>query len=237
MSTVSIPRAVKPRYYYVGMAAFMCVMVLVGFWPTFFSQLLSGIPDRHWIVHLHGWIFVGWMVLLVTQVILAASGRTQAHRSLGTLGVVYGFLVLVMGMVVAVAGPVMRFTTGDQTLDESAGFMIIPLGDMILFAGFFISAVVYRRRPEIHKRFILLATTALLFAAVGRMQFMPLPVGTVLWFSPVLIGMAYDKSTRGGVHPVYWIGLVAMVIGMMRLALLESEFWLPIGRALVRMFA
>lgn len=237
MSTVSIPRAVKPRYYYVGMAAFMCLMVLVGFWPTFFSQVLIGIPDRHWIVHLHGWIFVGWMVLLVTQVILAASGRTQAHRSLGTLGAVYGFLVLAMGIVVAIAAPVIRFKTGDQSLDESAGFMIIPLGDMVLFAGFFISAVVYRRRPEIHKRLILLATTALLFAAVGRMQFMPLPVGTVLWFSPVLIGMAYDKWTRGKVHPVYWMGLAAMVIGMMRLALLESELWLPIGRALVRKFA
>jgi hypothetical protein len=48
--------------------------------------------------------------------------------------------------------------------------VIIPLGDMVLFAGFFIPAVIYRRRPEIHKRLMLLATTALLFAAAGRMS-------------------------------------------------------------------
>jgi hypothetical protein len=237
MSTVSLPRLVKPRYY-VGMAAFMCLLVLVGFWPTYFSQILAGIPNRHWIVHLHGWIFVGWMVLLVTQVTLAATGRTQMHRSLGTLGIVYGFLVLAMGVVVAIAAPVIHFTSGDQTLDQSARFMIIPLGDMVLFAGFFIAAVVYRRRPEIHKRMILLATTALLFAAVGRMQsFLPLPAGIALWFSPVLVGMAYDKWTRGKVHPTYFVGLVLMVIGIMRLGLVESEVWLPIGRAIVRMFA
>jgi uncharacterized membrane protein YozB (DUF420 family) len=50
-------------------------------------------------------IFTGWMVLLITQVILAATGKTQAHRTLGTFGIAYGFLVLAMGVVISIAAP------------------------------------------------------------------------------------------------------------------------------------
>jgi len=238
MSTTSLPTFTRPRFY-VGMAAFMSLMVLVGFWPTYFGQILSGgIPIRHWVVHLHGWIFVGWMALLVTQVSLAAKGRMRAHRSLGTFGIAYGFLVLAMGLIVSVASPVIHVAAGHQTMDEAAGFLIVPLGDMVMFGGFFIPAVIYRNRPEVHKRLILLATSALLFAAAGRMQsYLPFLLAVLLWFSPVLVGIAYDGWTRRKVHRVYVIGLVVMVIGISRLALMGNEVWLRIGRSIIRAFA
>ena len=236
MSTASLPAFSRPRFY-VGLASFMTLMVLVGFWPSYFGRFLSGIPTRPWVIHLHGAIFAGWMALLVTQVILAARGKIRAHRSLGTLGIAYGFIVLAMGIVISVAAPVMHFTAGEQTMDESAGFLIIPLGDMVLFGGFFIPAVIYRNRPELHKRLIVLATTALLFAAAGRMTFLQLPVGLLVWLSPVLIGIAYDARTRRKVHPVYVIGLVILLIGFTRVFLTGSEAWLRIGRAVIRAFA
>jgi hypothetical protein len=237
MSTVSLSTFSRPRFY-VGMAAFMSFVVLVGFWPTYFGQVLNGIPDRPWVIHLHGLIFTGWMVLLITQVILAATGRTQAHRALGTFGIAYGFLVLAMGLVISIAAPVLHVVAGDQTMDAASGFLIIPLGDMVLFAAFFIPAVIYRRQPEIHKRLMLLATTALLFAAAGRMRDrISMPVAVLLWLSPVFLGIAYDKWTRRKVHPVYLVGLVILIIGFARIFLVESEAWLPIGRAIVRAFA
>ena len=115
--------------------------------------------------------------------------------------------------------------------------MIIPLGDMVLFASFFIPAVIYRRQPEIHKRLILLATTALLFAAAGRMSAaITVPGAVLVWLSPILIGMAYDKWTRRTVHPVYFLGLAILAIGFTRIFLTASESWLRTGRAIVRAF-
>jgi len=238
MSTASLSTFARPRFY-VGVAAFMTLMVLVGFWPSYFGQFLrSGLPDRPWVIHLHGLIFVGWMVLLVAQVILVAGGRTQAHRRVGTFGIAYGFLVLAMGLVVSIAAPVLHFRAGEQTLDAAAGFVIIPLGDMVLFAGFLIAAVIYRRRPEIHKRLMLLATNALLFAAAGRLSnFISLPAATVLWLSPVLLGMLYDKWAHGKVHRIYLFGLVILMVGFTRIFLTQSEAWLPIGRRLIQAFA
>ena len=238
MSTVSVSAFARPRFY-LGIAAFMSLMVLVGFWPTYFGHLLSsGIPDRPWVVHLHGLVFVGWMVLLIAQVILVATGRTQAHRRLGTFGIAYGFLVLAMGLVVSIAAPVLHFRSGEQTLDAAAGFLIIPLGDMVLFAGFLTAAVIYRRQPEIHKRLMLLATNALLFAAAGRLgNFISIPAATALWLSPVLLGIAYDKWAYQRVHRVYLLGLVILMIGFTRIFLTQSEAWLPIGRSIIQAFA
>jgi len=238
MSTVSLPTHSRSRYY-LAIAAFMSLLVLVGFWPTYFSQVFAGhLPQRHWVVHLHGWIYVGWMFLFVTQVVLAATGRVRAHLSLGRVGIAYGFLVLVMGLIVSVVQGVVHFHAGEQSLDEAGGFLIIPLGDMVLFGGFFLPAVLYRRRPDVHKRLMLFATTALLFATVGRLaQFITVPVSIALWFLPVLIGIAYDKWSRGRVHPAYFIGFGAMTIAFSRVALEQSEIWLPIGRAIIQFFA
>lgn len=80
-----------------------------------------------------------------------------------------------------------------------AGFLVLPLGDLLLFGG--------------------------LFAAM-----------LVLWFLPVILAMIFDRVTIGRVHRVYWIGSAAMLIAFTRVALMESEAWLRIGRPMIEAF-
>lgn len=230
---LSLPR-IKPRFY-AWMAVLMTAIVLGGFWPSYYGPLLRGAASRPWVLHVHGAIFMGWMVLLMTQVALVVSGRTAAHRKLGTFGIGYGILVFVMGLVVSFAAPLLHLAAGEWKMDEAAGFLIIPLGDMVLFGGFFGAAILYRRKPEIHKRLILLATVALLFAAIGRLSFVlgRGPIALLAWLSPLLVAMSYDGISRR-VHRTYVIGLVILVIGFTRVLFTESEWWLRIGRALLR---
>src|SRR5262245_27276023 len=179
----------RPRRFYVGISLFMVAIVLVGFWPSYFGPLLRGVTARPLVIQIHGIVFVGWMVLLVTQVAMVAAGRTDLHRRIGSLGVVYGFLVLLMGLIAGIAAPVMHFKNGEWAFDRAAGFLLITLGDMTLFGSFFIAAMVYRRKPETHKRLIVMATIALLFAAVGRMSFIQIQALLLpLWLSPLLAG-------------------------------------------------
>ena len=114
--------------------------------------------------------------------------------------------------------------------------MILPLVDMLLFAGFFGGAVVYRRNLEAHKRLMLAATVALAFAAVARMEIEPLGLFYLVWISPLLVGVGFDLFRRRRVHPVYLISLTAMTVAFPRILLLESEAWLRIGRALLTPF-
>jgi len=215
----------------------MMAMVIVGFWPSYFGPLLlRGNAIRPVVIHLHGAIFIGWMALLLAQVAFAAMGRVGAHLKLGTLGIVYGSLVFVMGLVVSFAAPILHVRAGEWDLDRAAGFLPIPLGDMALFGGFFGYAIAYRRKPEMHKRLILLATLALVFAAFARMTFLSPPVALAIWLSPLLIAIAHDVITRRRVHPVYAIGLVILVVALLRFALAQYSGWLRIGRTLLHPF-
>jgi hypothetical protein len=214
----------------------MAGIVIGGFWPSYYGPLLRGAASRPWVLHLHGAIFLGWMVLLLTQVVLVAIGRTAAHRKLGAFGIAYGFLVLIMGLVVSFAAPLLHVTAGEWDRDRAAGFLIIPLGDMALFGGFFGAAILYRRKPEIHKRLILLATVALLFAAIGRLEFLlgEGPIALLAWLSPLLVAIGYDGFVSRRLHPTYLIGLGILLIGFTRVFFVQSESWLKIGRALLR---
>jgi hypothetical protein len=123
----------------------------------------------------------------------------------------------------------------EWTVDRAARFLLLPLADMALFAGFFGAAVIYRRRPEIHKRLILAATVTLAFAAVVRMSFSPLVLLPV-WLSPIFAAMAFDIWTRGRVHPVHYLSTGILSVTFVRVFLRESEGWLRIGRALLTPF-
>jgi hypothetical protein len=225
------------RRFYVGLAAFMCAIVLVGFWPSYFGPALGGNIARPWIIQLHGLIFVGWMVLLMAQVLLVARGRTRDHRRVGTWGIAYGSAVFVMGLVAGVAAPVMHARAGEWTTDRAAGFLLVTLGDMALFGSLFGAAVFYRRQPEIHKRLMLGATVALLFAAVGRMAFIPFPLPAIaVWLVPMFVVMGYDWRSRGRVHVASLITTGVLIVGVLRVGFTESEAWLRIGRGILAAF-
>ena len=221
------------RRFYVAITLILMGIVVRGFWPSYFGPLLNGGVTRPGIIHLHGAVFSGWMVLLLAQVSLVATGRVRMHRRFGNVGIAYGTLVLGIGLVVSFVAPVLHVRAGEWTIDRAAGFMLLPLVDMVLFAGFFGAAIAYRRRPEIHKRLILAATVALAFAAVARMSFESPVVFLLVWLSPLFAGMAVDVFTRRRVHPVYFISVAIMAAAFVRIFFMQSEGWLMIGRALL----
>lgn len=229
------PRTRLRRKFYVVLAAVMVAMIFVGFWPSYYGPLLRGASEAPWILHVHGAIYIAWMLLLVGQTVLAATGRLRAHRSVGNFGIGLGSIVFAMGLLVSFVAPVMTYNAGTRSLDEAAGFLLIPLGDMVLFGALFFPAVAYRHRAELHKRLMILATIAIAFAAIFRMQALglPLSMGLTMWFALPVLGIIYDWRTRGTVHPVYWLGIAGMVLAALRLPFSESEMWLGLSRPII----
>lgn len=221
--------------FYVGLTLFLIATVVVGFWPTYFGTFLAGGVARPLVMHMHGAIFTGWMALLFLQVGLAASGRVRLHRRVGTFGIGYGTLVWIMGIVATFAAPVIHVRAGEWSVDQAAGFLIFPIGDMILFGGFFGAAVWYRHRPEIHKRLIIAATVSLAFAAVARMN-LSMPIFFALWLTPMVALAAFDLLTNRKISVVTAISIALMTIAFPRIVLEQSERWLVVGRALLQPF-
>lgn len=232
---------------YVSVALMITAIVFAGFSPSFYGTFVEGL-SHPWIIHVHAAVYLGWLALLIAQASLAARGQIAAHRKVGRFGIAYGALVLVLGLIVAIAMPVINVHTGAWSTERAETFLAVPLGDMVLFGSFFGAAIAYRSKPEIHKRLIVLAAVAVMFAAVGRAMNAagvligdPTPfAGRVprlaLWYSPVLVAMAHDLVTKRRIHPVYWIGIVAMGVAFLRLPYSQTDQWRGIARAILAPF-
>jgi hypothetical protein len=235
-----VARAARPRagrrVLYPVLSALLIGLVATGFWPSYFGRLLGGTFRAHWIVHLHGAVFAGWMVLLFAQVLLVSTGRTRLHRRLGAAGVGYAALVLGTGLTMSLFAPVMHVRSGEWTADRAAAFMLLPLGDMVLFAGFFGAAIAYRRRPNVHKRLMVAATVAIAFAAAGRMFEASIPGLYLVWLSPLLVAIAYELAVERRVHPAWLISLAVLGAAGLRILAMDSEPWLGAARVLLSRF-
>lgn len=236
--TLEIPRDrltdTLGRGLYVALVVVMTGIVLLGFWP-FYSALFTGGADAHPIIYFHAAVFSGWMALLLTQVILVFRRRTRLHQRMGKAGIYYGVLVLLVGLAATIAAPVQHVEAGRWTLDRAAGFLILPIGDMLLFGGFFAAGIAFRRKKDLHKRLMVLATIALLFAPAARLggETGPLAILTI-WLTPLALAIGHDAVTRRRFERVYAVGLVVLLVAFARLALRESESWLVIGRWILK---
>jgi len=235
-TTLSSARLSRPRRsIYIPLAVLAGVIAIAGFWRTYFGALFAGRSQAEWLVHLHAAVFMGWIVLVGLQSYFAMRGRIELHRKLGRIGMAYGALLVVVGLTfatimfarrVAVVGP-----------DGMKGGLLVPLTDMLIFSSFLAGAWVTRRRPEFHRRFILLATNTILVAAVGRASGGTSSVAAhdvipflIVWLSPLWIAMVYDAIRHRTVHAVYVCGAVVLIALRYRQLLRETDTWMAMSR-------
>jgi hypothetical protein len=200
-----------PNPLYVGITVLVTAIAFVGFWPTYFGPLLAGTVDKLPVIHVHAAVYVGWLAIFIAQAAFAATKRMDLHVRLGNIAIGYGVLVIVMGVTVAISMFAVRVQAGN--IEQAQMRLTAPLLDMVFFAPLFAAAVRFRRKPEIHKRLMIVATTVLLVAAVGRMTFLgrPWPL-LLLWCSPLLLGAAYDVVRRRAVPWIYLLGVGVIVM-------------------------
>jgi hypothetical protein len=220
---------------YVLLAALAVVIAVAGFWRTYFGPLFTGVSSEDWLAHLHAAVFMGWIGLVGLQARLAISGRRALHVKIGRFGMAYGALLVITGLAFAVV----RFTqrVAEVGPDALQGGFLVPLTDMGVFSLFLAGAWFTRRRPEFHRRFILLATTTILIAAVGRMFGGTKSVAlrdvvpfVLVWLSPVWIAMLYDWFKARTVHVVYVFGAALLIALRYRQLIRETETWMAISR-------
>ena len=114
----------------------------------------------------------------------------------------------------------------------------MPFFDLVVFATLVGSALYLRRTPAAHKRLMLLATIAVLTAAIARLPYV-LPLGPLAFFGLtdllVVATMVYDWWTRGRVHPALGVGRLFLIASQpLRLAIGGTQTWLAFATWLTR---
>jgi uncharacterized membrane protein YozB (DUF420 family) len=227
LHTIRCRRGEEERRVFLPAALVATVLAVVGFWRTYFGPLLAGAVQQPTVIHIHAVVMVTWLILFIAQAWFAASGRIRLHIRVGPWVMSYGIVVVVVGLLASSEAFAARLATGDVFRAQRALFG--PIRDLVFLAPFLAAGWVYRRRTEIHKRVMLVATTLLLGPAVGRMFFLGFPIAVwkfmLLWPLPVYLAMVHDFRTKRIVHPVYVIGIAAMLTMRLLLPLNSSAAW------------
>jgi hypothetical protein len=214
---------------YAWFALVAAVTIFAGFGRTLYLRSISGAPPLSTLLLVHGIVMTTWFVLFCAQVWLAATGHLRWHRRLGWLGAVVALAVIYVGVDAAIdAG---RRGVGPAHGVSMQMFMAIPLFDMPVFALLVGIALWLRRRPDIHKRLMLLASLGMLTPAIARI---PLPLiqagGPPLYFGLALgiVGacIAVDTIKQRRLHPAFgWGGALIFAMVPLRLVVAETEVW------------
>jgi hypothetical protein len=226
------------HFFYFGMALFAAVVVFTGFAPTFYLKMYYSNRPLTPLVLIHGIAFSSWIVFLLARTSLVAAHRTDLHHRIGIAG---GFLATFMPVIgVAVAIAAARRSVGTPAEAHELGFLTIPFGDMAVFAMLVGCGFYWRHRPETHKRLMLLATIALLDAAIARLPLALVrtyrePAFFALTDLVLLACIVYDIISRRRMHPVYlWGGLLFLVTQPLRLFVGRTDMWITFAGWLVR---
>ncbi len=222
------PRRVADRALYRWAPLGAVAIVFAGFAKTFYLKQAFGAPPLSTLLILHGVLMTTWFVLFIVQTRLVAAGRTDLHRRLGAAGALLALAILIVGPTVAITVAKLGHTPGPPPLV----FLVVPLGDMVVFALLVGSALFFRRRSDVHKRLMLLSFVGLLTAAIARV-----PVdawrhaGIVAYFSTtillVLACVAYDTIKHRRLHPAFaWGAGLIIVSWPLRLALTTTATWM-----------
>ena len=215
--------------------------IVMGFGPEILKHARTG-QSYPLIIHFHAAFFVGWLLLLTTQVLLIRVRRTDLHRKLGIAGMAMAPAMVVVGIMAGIMTEQMNF--GTQL--SRPPFLAIEFTDMLAFAGLAGAAFVLRGNAQAHKRLILMATFYIADAGFSRWlggsvhgllgsgfpgRFAGLYLGTDL----LLLALGgYDLATRKRLHPAYVAGgfwMLACQFGGVSLYRLAE--WKPVALAII----
>ncbi len=234
---IPIARPSGERRVYTWAALVALIVVFAGFAPTYYLKGAFGTPDLSTIKHVHGVVMTAWFVFFLVQVRLVATGNTQTHRKLGVLGVVLAFLLVSVGMLTGIASA--RAGVTPLPSIPPLAFLVMPVGELLIFTTLFTAAIILRKRSAYHKRLMLLASVALLTPAMARLPFEFVSTGGPPAFFGltdliILACIAFDTVKNRRLHPAFIAGFVVVVVGQLgRIFVARTPEWMTFAKWLV----
>lgn len=216
----------KPSFY-TGMVLLMAFFVFGGFSMTYWYPMAAGtFPPAPPVVHFHGLVYSSWMILLVVQALLVNVRNVTLHRSLGTFGIALATAVIMMGALITILG-----ARGVGRGPNHGIFLGIAA--VIGFGFLFTLAIRNVRKPEIHKRLILLAMLPILPPGIHRLYMVPLGLNSfpvvAMYITLNLMALAIlfqEWRQHHAINKYTWIGVGWIVIQqIMHATVIETEMY------------
>jgi multidrug transporter EmrE-like cation transporter len=240
-------------WIFVFMAAWFIVIVLVGFIPDSFEKVAAVRdevrPAFPLAMHFHAILMGSFLLMLLAQTLLPATGRGALHKQLGIVGIVIATALIVAGFILAPTNyqsVVQAANFGPPAMREAMAPWVLALENILLLQGragilfaLFITVAVRARGDNagLHKRMMILATAIPLEAAFARMTWLPttMPASPTSLLVYVLLAVApmfaWDVIRNRRVHVAYAIWLGGCILFEVAVHLLwDTPWWHTIAR-------
>ncbi len=235
---------VEGRYFYLWMAGAFVLVAFGGFSPTYWAPMAAGTFHAPPIVHIHGTLMFTWTCYFFAQTALVATGRTMDHRSWGLAGISL-FSILAFSILVGEQAVLKR----DEALgfgDAARRFAAVTLCAWPFMVTVFALAIIKIRRPQVHKRLMVLLMTGMMTPAIARVFLTlfaggapPGPPPPFVSMPPALVAdlllvaaMVHDWRTRGKPHSVYVIGGAALLAQqVLTVPFAGTQTWMGLAKA------
>ena len=144
-------------------------LVVVAFWPLYFSRSFAAI-DLY--THFHALTGSLWFVLLIAQPLSIHYRRLALHRALGRCSYVLAPLFVLAGVLLSHH----RLASMSEETFAAEGYShYLPFYASVVFAAAYALGLRYRRLPKAHGRFMLLTAMPLVDPVIGRVLFFYFP--------------------------------------------------------------
>ena len=84
-------------YYFIGLV----VLILFGFWPSYFSKFFNGTANFTFYFHFHASIVGIWVSMLIIQPILIRKKKIHLHRLVGKISYLVSPLIFISIMLLS----------------------------------------------------------------------------------------------------------------------------------------
>lgn len=221
--------------FYFVMSLVVALVVVYGFSRTINAGFVHPPSPRPLVLYFHAAIFSLWVLFFILQSALIRTRNAKLHRQLGWLGLWLGVSIPIIGIATTIAMTRLRMQEGRA---DAMQFRVVPFFDMVSFTVAFALGIRNRKRPEFHRRLMLIATCSLTAAAFGRFPNALMPRH---WFfagidALILLGLVRDLLVRKRVHPVYLFGLPMLVAGQTAAIVTyvkSGQVWMRLAHAIV----
>ena len=229
------------------MAAWLIAIVLAGFIPDSLMKVemvrTGARPPFPLVLHMHAVLMGSFLLMLLTQTWLMATGRRNMHMQLGIAGFVLAAGLVLVGAVLA---PTMYYQTWNglqaaqgaqretltQVLSIQENILLLQMRIGILFP--LLLAIGFKARAGnsgLHKRMVIIGTAVAVEAGIARIPWLPttmpeaplsMDLFVLLSLAPML---AWDVIRNRRVHEAYWTALAVIVPAAILVEIAWNQPW------------
>lgn len=210
----------------------LLLLAIPAFWPSYI------VPKRYetdWHVHLHGIAMLLWMLMLIVQASLIRAGSFPFHRALGKTSIVLVPVIVASTLLLA------HYRMRSGLNKELLYFFYVQLSLLAVFLIAYFLAILNRRTPAVHMRFMVCTALALVDPILARLLYIHLgiepPLVQLITYGVVdliLVALIVHDRIERQYAQVYPGMLVVFLVAQVPTFLVTNTAW---WKAFIQSFA